>query len=77
MGNHLARPREVQSLEKGVLGRWSSVRVRERESKEEDNGRGFKYPRTRTQPDIVWTGRILSRPTKLCPAMQDSLSTER
>jgi hypothetical protein len=44
LGSRLARPREVRSLEKEVLEWWLPVRVRERESKEEDNGWGFKYP---------------------------------
>jgi hypothetical protein len=64
----LARPREVQSSEREVLEWWPPVRVRERE-KEEDNGRGFKYPRTRAQPDIVWADRTLSGLAGLCLAM--------
>jgi hypothetical protein len=43
--------------------------MRERESKEEDNGRGFKYAWTRVQSDIVRADQTLSS--------QDSLSTER
>jgi hypothetical protein len=34
-------------MEKEVLEWWPLVRVRERGFKEEDNGQGFKYPRTR------------------------------
>jgi hypothetical protein len=63
LGSCLACPREVQSPEKGVLELWPSVRVRERESKEEDNGQGFKYPWTRAQPDIDWADRTLSGPS--------------
>jgi hypothetical protein len=61
LGRRLARPREVRSLEKEVLEWWMSVRVREKESKEEDNGQGFKYPWTRVQPNIVQPRRTLSR----------------
>jgi hypothetical protein len=51
LGSRLARPREVRSPEKEVLEWWLPVRVRERESKEEDNGWGFKYPQTHAQEE--------------------------
>jgi hypothetical protein len=57
--------------EKEVLEWRLSVRVREIESKEEDNGRGFKYPQTCTELDIVRADRTLSGPAGLCLAMLD------
>jgi hypothetical protein len=71
LGSHLAHPREVRSPEKEVLEWWPPVRVRERESKVEDNGRGFKYPRTHAQLNIVRADRTLSGLAGLCPATPD------
>jgi hypothetical protein len=51
-----------------ATGLGKRKREREREREEEDNGRGFEYPWTRAQPDIVQADRTLSRTAELCPA---------